>query len=209
LDQRTAENRKKDIKEVDARPRGHTGSKCQQSRIGAENRSRRQCMAGKPTGQLGEQQVYVIGEHRSNLDDYHAVTQSLVVFSFNDARLGAEAQQELDQLCEQLTAGKGYIVVVMGGTNNSCNEEYNYNLRPRRAEEVVRYLAPKYDVPAYLVHTIAMGPEKPVASNNTADGRKKNRRAEVQVISNTGTQPASKETSDDEDEVSQARLAKH
>jgi OOP family OmpA-OmpF porin len=82
-------------------------------------------------------------------------------------------------------------------------------LSPRRAEEVVRYLAPKYDVPAYLVHTIAMEPEKPVASNNTADGRKKNRRADVQVISNTGTQPASKETSDDEDEVSQARLAKH
>ena len=63
LDQRTAEN-SKEIKEVDARPRRHTGGKCQQSRIGAENRSRRQCVVtGKPTGQCGEQQVYVVGEH--------------------------------------------------------------------------------------------------------------------------------------------------
>jgi outer membrane protein OmpA-like peptidoglycan-associated protein len=50
----------------------------------------------------------------SNLDNYHTVTQTSVVFSFNDDRLGAEAQQELDQLGEQLAAGKGYIVVVKG-----------------------------------------------------------------------------------------------
>ena len=72
----------------------------------------------------------------SNLDNYHTVTQTLVVFSFNDARLGAEAQQELDHLGEQLAAGKGYIVVVKVGTDNSGNEEYNYNLGQRRAEEL-------------------------------------------------------------------------
>jgi outer membrane protein OmpA-like peptidoglycan-associated protein len=212
LDQRTAENSQA-IKDVDARAQegiqaaSASNQQLEQKIAAAGNQSQQATQLASAADNKCTSLVNIA----SNLDNYHTVKRTLVEFGFNDARLGAEAQQELDQLGGQLTGRKGYIVVVQGGTDNSGNQDYNYNLSQRRAEEVVRYLASKYNVPAYRVHTIAMGPEKPIAPNDTADGRKKNRRAEVQVMTNSGTQPASNvDSSDDEgEEIGQARPARH
>jgi OmpA-OmpF porin, OOP family len=212
LDQRTAEN-SKEIKDVDARAQqgiqaASAGNQQLDQKIAAASNLSQQASQLASTA---DNKCTSLVNTVSNLDNYHTVAQILVEFGFNDTRLGGEAQQELDQLGGKLSGTKGYIVVVQGGTDNSGDEEYNYTLSQRRAEEVVRYLASKYNVPAYKVHTIAMGPEKPVAANDTADGRKKNRRAEVQVMSNTGAPPASKiDPSDDQDEeIGQARPASH
>jgi OmpA-OmpF porin, OOP family len=140
----------------------------------------------------------------SNLDNYHVVARTLLEFGVNKSELNADAKQQLDQLGEGMSSNKTYLVVVQGGTDNSGSERYNYDLSQRRAEEVVRYLVAKYNVPLYKVYAVGVGEQRPVAPNDTADGRKKNRRAEIELMSNAG-QPVSKEDDSDSDE--QAGLA--
>ena len=56
----------------------------------------------------------------------------------------------------------------------------------RRADAVVQYLAAKYAVPAHRFYLIGIGKDKEVAPNDTADGRKKNRRVEIRLLTNMG-----------------------
>jgi len=53
---------------------------------------------------------------------------------------------------------------------------------------VVQYLASKYGIAAHRFYLIGIGKDKEVASNSTPDGRKQNRRVEVQLLSNMGDQ---------------------
>jgi len=50
----------------------------------------------------------------------------------------------------------------------------------------VQYLASKYGVAAHRFYLIGIGKDKEVAPNTTAEGRKQNRRVEVQLLSNMG-----------------------
>ena len=69
----------------------------------------------------------------------------------------------------------------------SAPADYNYDLSQRRADAVVQYLAAKYSVPPHRFYLIGIGKDKEVAPNNTAEGRKQNRRVEVRMLSNVGT----------------------
>jgi len=51
----------------------------------------------------------------------------------------------------------------------------------QRADAVKNYLMSK-NIAAARLSTVGLGSEKPVADNNTADGRKKNRRIEFEVL---------------------------
>ena len=50
---------------------------------------------------------------------------------------------------------------------------------------MVQYLATKYNVPARRFYLIGIGKDKEVAPNNTAEGRKQNRRVEIRMLSNS------------------------
>ena len=50
----------------------------------------------------------------------------------------------------------------------------------------MQYLAAKYAIPAHRFYLIGIGKDKEVAPNNTAAGRKQNRRVEVRLLINTG-----------------------
>jgi len=71
--------------------------------------------------------------------------------------------------------------------------QYNYDLSQRRAAAVIQYLASEHNVPAYKIYVIGLGKDKPVESNKTAQGRAKNRRVDVRLMTNTtadGTAPS-------------------
>jgi outer membrane protein OmpA-like peptidoglycan-associated protein len=57
-------------------------------------------------------------------------------------------------------------------------------LSQRRADAVVQYLASKYSIPAHRFYLIGIGKDKEVAPNTTAEGRKQNRRVQIQLLSN-------------------------
>jgi outer membrane protein OmpA-like peptidoglycan-associated protein len=58
----------------------------------------------------------------------------------------------------------------------------NEKLGLARAEAVKRYLYEKHQIPLHKINVISYGEEKPVAPNNTRDGRAQNRRVVIKVL---------------------------
>src|SRR6266853_5111222 len=123
----------------------------------------------------------------ANLDNYRPVAETSVHFAFNKADLTAKAETALDQLLAEVPNTKGYLVVVEGDTDSVGSAAYNYKLSERRADAVVQYLAGK-DIPARKIYLIGLGKDKTAAPNDTKDGRAKNRRVDVRLMTNVAGQ---------------------
>ena len=124
------------------------------------------------------------------LDNYHQVGDVTVTFGFNKSNLTKDTKEQLDGFGQQLSNAQNFILEVTGGTDSIGSAEYNYALSERRADAVVQYLATKYNVPARRFYLIGIGKDKEVAPNNTAEGRKQNRRVQVRMLSTGGQQNA-------------------
>ena len=57
---------------------------------------------------------------------------------------------------------------------------------------MIQYLASKHSIPAHKIYLVGLGKDKPVDDNKTRDGRAKNRRVDVRLMTNTveGSTPA-------------------
>ncbi len=119
------------------------------------------------------------------LDNYKPVANAAVNFGFDKAVLTKDSKEQLDSFAQQLGSAKSYILEVTGGTDSTGPADYNYDLSQRRADAVVQYLATKYNVPARRFYLIGIGKDKEVAPNDTAEGRKQNRRVEIRMLSNS------------------------
>ena len=117
------------------------------------------------------------------LDNFRPMGNVTVNFGFNKADLTKEDKEQLDNFSQQINSAKNYILALTGGTDSIGSAQYNYDLSDRRAYAVVQYLVTKYNVPARRIYLIGIGKDKEVAPNNTAEGRKQNRRVEVQLYS--------------------------
>jgi len=122
------------------------------------------------------------------LDNYKSLANVSVNFGFDKAVLTKDDKDQLDSFAAQLGSQKSYILEVTGGTDSTGPAQYNYDLSQRRADAVVQYLASKYGVAAHRFYLIGIGKDKEVAPNTTADGRKQNRRVEIQLLTNMGAQ---------------------
>jgi outer membrane protein OmpA-like peptidoglycan-associated protein len=119
------------------------------------------------------------------------VAETSVLFGFDKDNLTKSAKEELDQLATNVSSTKGYIIAVEGGTDSVGSSEYNYDLSQRRANSVIQYLASEKNIPAHKIFLIGLGKDKPVESNKTSEGRSKNRRVAVRLMTNTsGETPA-------------------
>jgi len=186
LDDLTAKNTK-DIKDVDARAQAgiqavnaKTAEVDQKAQTAGQNAASAQQMADAANSRVG-----VLTNTVANLDNYHAVAETSVKFGFNKDILTAKSKEALDQLGGSISATKGYLITLEGGTDSVGSADYNYDLSQRRANSVIQYLATKYSVPAHKIYVIGLGKDKPVDSNKTAQGRADNRRVDVRLMSNT------------------------
>ena len=111
-------------------------------------------------------------------------------------------------LLAQLGSAKSYILEVTGGTDSVGPAQYNYDLSQRRADAVVQYLATKYNIAAHRFYLIGIGKDQSVADNKTAEGRKENRRVQIQLLSNMSGRepPARKRRRRDSQDSSPPRL---
>jgi outer membrane protein OmpA-like peptidoglycan-associated protein len=133
----------------------------------------------------------------ANLDNYKSLQDVSVTFAFDKAALTKSDKKDLDALAGSLTSTRGYILQVTGGTDSVGDPQYNYKLSQRRADAVVNYLAAKYSIPPHKFYLVGIGKDVQVASDKTAAGRAKNRRVEVQLMSNMsqpGAAPSSPAT---------------
>lgn len=124
------------------------------------------------------------------LDQYKQIADVTVTFGFDKSVLTADDKEQLDSFAASLGSAKSYILEVTGGTDSTGPAQYNYDLSQRRADAVVQYLASKYGIAAHRFYLIGIGEDKAVASNDTREGREKNRRVEVQLLSNLSDQSA-------------------
>jgi len=105
-------------------------------------------------------------------------------FKFGAAALPDEAKARLDQMIGQLkTNPQNIFIEIEGHTDNVGANTLNERLGLERAEAVKRYLYEQHQVPLHKINVISYGEEKPVAPNNTRDGRAMNRRVVVKVLS--------------------------
>lgn len=106
-------------------------------------------------------------------------------FKFGKKELPDDAKAKLDMLVDQLKGqqGKDIYIEVEGHTDNVGSKETNYNLGLERAEQVRDYLYTQHQIPLHKISVFSYGEEKPVAPNNTKDGRAQNRRVVIRVLS--------------------------
>lgn len=88
---------------------------------------------------------------------------------------------QMQNLLIMLMNNKTMKVEIGGHTDNFGAEEYNLNLSQRRANAVRNYLI-KSGADASRITAIGYGTSKPVASNQTKEGRRKNRRTEFKIL---------------------------
>jgi outer membrane protein OmpA-like peptidoglycan-associated protein len=120
------------------------------------------------------------------LDNYKPVSNVSVTFGFDKSVLTKEDRDQLDTFAALIGARASYILKVTSGTDSSGSAEYNYDLSQRRADAVVQYLASKYGIAPHRFYLIGIGKDKEVAPNTTAEGRKQNRRVEIELLTNMG-----------------------
>lgn len=107
-----------------------------------------------------------------------------VLFETNSSFLSASAKQELDKFVDLLkTYNTDYSLAIEGHTDATGTAEYNLQLSEKRANSVKAYLVSK-KIASSKIQVNGLGITKPIAPNNTVEGRKKNRRVEI-IIRNS------------------------
>ncbi len=104
-----------------------------------------------------------------------------IQFETNRAELKRESFDTLDEITAALKAQPALNIEIQGHTDSSGKRAYNIGLSQRRAQSVKSYLETKGILPVRMT-TRGYGPDRPIASNATKEGRAKNRRVEIKPI---------------------------
>ena len=104
-----------------------------------------------------------------------------IEFELGSDKLTRNSFSTLDRIAEVLVRNPGWVKLnVAGHTDSSGSAKFNQRLSRNRANSVKNYLLDK-NVPAASISVSGYGEDRPIASNETNDGRQKNRRVEFQI----------------------------
>jgi outer membrane protein OmpA-like peptidoglycan-associated protein len=101
-----------------------------------------------------------------------------VLFDFNKATLQPASDGPLGQVAGLMKANPSLTIEVQGHTDNVGGDEYNQKLSEARANSVMAWLT-QHGVAAGRMTAKGYGKTRPVADNNSDEGRAKNRRVEI------------------------------
>jgi outer membrane protein OmpA-like peptidoglycan-associated protein len=108
------------------------------------------------------------------------ITLNEFLFEVNSFKLKTEHFAELDLLSEFLRSQPTLEVSISGHTDNTGSEHHNVSLSLRRAEQVAQYLIEKGVMYEKVIFE-GLGSTRPIAGNETEEGRNKNRRVEILI----------------------------
>ena len=103
-----------------------------------------------------------------------------VTFQTNSSDINAGFYEVLNSVAIVLKEYKKTTVDVIGHTDSVGSASYNQQLSEQRARSVAEYLATQQIIPERLL-VAGRGESQPIASNDTPEGRAKNRRVEIQI----------------------------
>jgi outer membrane protein OmpA-like peptidoglycan-associated protein len=104
-----------------------------------------------------------------------------VNFDTGKAKIRSDSLSRLDRVVEYMTHKKGVRIEISGHTDNVGKAEANKDLSRRRAESCKQYLVDK-GIDAGRIETVGYGSERPIDTNDTPEGRQRNRRIEAKEL---------------------------
>lgn len=106
--------------------------------------------------------------------------KSDILFDTGKAELKPQAKKNLTEMAAIMKKYPENVLTVKGFTDNTGPQKLNDELSQKRAEAVKSQLTAA-GMPSEVISTQGLGPKDPVADNKTPDGRKQNRRVEIEV----------------------------
>jgi len=102
-----------------------------------------------------------------------------IYFDFDKSEVKSESNPTLQEIAKLLTENKNLKLYVVGHTDNVGDLSYNMKLSESRADAVVKNLVSNYKIDKSRLTPAGVGPLCPVTSNDTEEGKAKNRRVEL------------------------------
>jgi len=114
-------------------------------------------------------------------------TSDEIFFDGKAARLTNIAKAVLDGVALRMKNDLNSTAVVTGYTDNTGSESANLELGAKRAQAAKDYLVTRHGIDPARISTVSKGAAEPAYDNATADGKTKNRRAQIVVTLVSGT----------------------
>ncbi|MBY7305547.1 OmpA family protein [Escherichia marmotae] len=108
---------------------------------------------------------------------------SISLFDSGKSALKAGSTKMLVNSLVGVKAMPGWLIVVAGHTDNTGNAQRNQTLSQKRAEAVRDWMHDTGDVPESCFAVQGYGESRPLATNDTPEGRALNRRVEISLVS--------------------------
>lgn len=148
-------------------------------------------VAGAAIGYQMDKQIMELREQTAGsgvdvteVDNGQAILVNLpdgVTFDVDSAMLKPQFRATLDQIAQSLQTYPDSLIDVYGHTDSTGSDQYNQALSERRAKTVADYLTTR-GVSAARIRSQGFGKTMPVASNDTLEGRARNRRVEIKIV---------------------------
>ena len=104
-----------------------------------------------------------------------------VTFDVDSYTLKPQFRSTLDQIAQSMNTYPNSLIDVYGHTDSTGSDQYNQTLSENRARTVANYLVTR-GVSEARIRSMGYGETMPVASNDTEEGRAKNRRVEIKIV---------------------------
>jgi len=148
-------------------------------------------VAGAAVGYTMDKQIRELKEETAGsgvdvtpVDNGQAILVNLpegVTFDVGSYTLKPQFRSTLDTVADSLKQYPDSLIDVYGHTDSTGSEAFNQTLSENRARTVANYLAMQ-GVSAARIRSQGYGETMPVASNETVEGRARNRRVEIKIV---------------------------
>ena len=140
-------------------------------------------LAGLPL----EKRLHVQGllaDLHSNLDERGLITtvSGEFLFAMDSDEVQAGAYDTLAKVAELIGTYDDHKVLIIGHSDAVGDAAYNRQLSERRAELVKQFFIENFELPPDRLSTEGVGEAHPIASNDTPQGRRANRRVEILIL---------------------------
>ncbi len=104
-----------------------------------------------------------------------------ILFDANKSTIKPNSNHELKRLVNFLKSNPNLIVEISGHTNGLCADSFADELSQNRADAIAAFLLDN-QIPSNQINTKGYGKAKPIATNDTFVGRRKNQRVELKIL---------------------------